>query len=598
MTPTYVSPALQSAIQQNSKQTFNVILQGELRGKARGILTQILGDQSGPGGPGANKTKPADIKKDYSSIDGVKATLTGQQILQLVRDNSVTSITSADEPVAVTGPAPAPGPAADGTTYTNKQMWPLAVAAPVDWTKATPTAPTIAIVDSGVDATRSDFAGHFLGQVNLSSLTPNATGDGYGHGTFVAGIAAGSASGYAGAAPTANILSIRVMDNNGMTTVGDVITACDWILAHKAEYNIRVVNLSLHATVPASILFDPLDQAVESLWLNGVVVVAAAGNYGTGNTPSGVPFAPGNDPFVITVGAADIGKTVGGGDDSVAPWSAWGYTLDGFRKPEIGAPGRYMIGPVPKTSGLYTQRPANVVASGYMELSGTSFAAPVVAGAAAMLLAGHPNWTPDQVKGVLMLTATPEPQVRLGQLGVGDVQIQRARTAKPNTFPNPNAGLEQFVTTAVDGTPVFDSVAWQTAAWSSAAWSSAAWSSAAWSSAAWSSAAWSSAAWSSAAWSSAAYGTAAWSSAAWSSAAWSDAAVSDGAHGDPILDPAATEVSLDFETDALALLGITSDDCDPTISVCDLTSTTSPDATSTTSSDTSTTSSDSSTTSP
>ena len=98
------------------------------------------------------------------------------------------------------------------------------------------------------------------------------------------------------------------MNDQGKGTVSDVIRACDWILANKATYNIQVANFSLHSASKASVMFDPLDQAVEKLWLNGVVVVAAAGNYGTGPTPSGVLFAPGNDPFVITVGATDIGN--------------------------------------------------------------------------------------------------------------------------------------------------------------------------------------------------------------------------------------------------------------------------------------------------
>ena len=115
--------------------------------------------------------------------------------------------------------------------------------------------------------------------MNLASLSPNSSGDGYGHGTFVASIAAGQASGFAGVAPNANLVSIDVMNDQGEATVADVIAACDWILQNKAEDNIRVANFSLHAENPASLFFDPLDQAVEKLWLNGVVVVTAAGNY-------------------------------------------------------------------------------------------------------------------------------------------------------------------------------------------------------------------------------------------------------------------------------------------------------------------------------
>jgi serine protease AprX len=350
-----------------------------------------------------------------------------------------------------------------------------------------------------------------------------------------------------------------------------VLHGCDWILANKSTYNIQVANFSLHAVNRASILFDPLDQAVEKLWLNGIVVVAAAGNYATdaANTPSGVSFAPGNDPFVITVGAADIGSALGAADDTIAPWSAWGYTPDGFMKPDLGAPGRYMIGPVTANGGLALERPDRVVAPGYMQLSGTSFSAPAVAGAAAMIRAQHPGWSPDMVKGALMVTATPEPNVPLGSLGVGELNIVKSRMYNKTAIPNPNAGLNQYIASAADGTRVFDAAAWQSAAESNAAWNSAAWGSAAWSDAAWASAAWASAAWSDAAWASAAWGSAAWSDAAWSDAAWSDAAWSDGATTE--LDgatPIAAPVDVDTNE---AALGIVDPNCDPTISICAVT---------------------------
>jgi serine protease AprX len=101
------------------------------------------------------------------------------------------------------------------------------------------------------------------------------------------------------------------MDQNGMAMTSDVIAACNWILQNKAAYNIRIANFSLHSSAKNYFHNDPLEKAVEKLWFNGIFVVAAAGNYGTGNGPSGVWCAPGNDPLVLTVGAADLCGTVG-----------------------------------------------------------------------------------------------------------------------------------------------------------------------------------------------------------------------------------------------------------------------------------------------
>jgi serine protease AprX len=551
----FVAPELLSAIQQNPKQSFDVILQGDPTTKSHGFIQQVLQNKSGASdenvGAGA-------VKREFLSVSGGRLTLTGRQILRVARIGLAASIVPNDTVKMSSFEMP---------TY-NRQLWPWATGAPVDWSNGTPKAPTIAIVDSGIDATRSDFGGRVLGQVNLASLPGNTpTGDGYGHGTFVAGIAAGSAPGYAGVTPKANLMSVDIMNDQGQATVADVVAAADWILQNKSTYNIKVANFSLHAVSRASVQFDPIDQAVEKLWLNGVTVVAASGNYAVDGAESGVQFAPGNDPFVITVGAADIGTRVSPGDDTAAPWSAWGYTPDGFMKPEIAAPGRYMVGPVPTTGVLYSQRPASVKAPGYMQLSGTSFAAPVVAGAAAMLLGQHPTWTPDQVKGALMLSASPEPLVKLGQLGVGDVNVAAARALR-SRIPNPNAALEQFVGAAADGTAVFDAAAWADAARSDAAWSDAAWSDAAWSDAAWSDAAWSDAAWSDAAWATAAWATAAWSDAAWSDAAWSDAAWADNADSEPVSTDDVTSIDQASQDSALAALGIVNPDCDPTVSTC------------------------------
>jgi subtilisin family serine protease len=252
---------------------------------------------------------------------------------------------------------------------------------------------------------------------------------------------------------------------------------------------------------------------------------------------------------VITVGAADINRTIRTSDDFAAPWSAWGYTLDGFAKPELGAPGRYMIGPVPATSTLLAERPANVKPYYTMELSGTSFAAPVVAAAAAQVLARHPGWTPDQVKGALMVSARDTSSATLGSLGVGMVDAGAAAAVVDP--PNPNAAVNQFVVSAGDGSgPVFDAASWANVAQSDASWASASWASASWANASWANASWASASWANASWASASWANASWASASWANASWASASWADNADG---------ELGIDGEmigADELAELGV------------------------------------------
>jgi serine protease AprX len=390
-----------------------------------------------------------------------------------------------------------------------------------------PASPAIAIVDSGIDATKvADFGTRVIAAVNLSSLAPGAIGDQEGHGTMVAGLAAGAAALHPGVAKTAPLVDVRTSDGDGQSLTSDVVAACDWILAHKSAYNIRVANLSMAGNTQTSFRIDPIDKAIEQLWFNGIVVVTAAGNHGTDGSAVDMSFAPGNDPFVISVGATDQHQTADSADDTIAPWSAYGHSLDGFAKPDLSAPGRYMVAPVPTTALFSALLPDRVVAPGYMWMSGTSFAAPVVAGAAAQILARHPGWTPDQVKGALMLTARY--LARAGwAAGVGEVDAASASSVVAP--PNPNENLNAFVVTDPTTRAVsFDDTTWaatvsSNANWSSANWSSANWSSANWSSANWSSANWGSANWGSANWSSANWSSANWSSANWSSANWASA---------------------------------------------------------------------------
>jgi serine protease AprX len=453
------------------------------------------------------------VKRKFSVISAVSADLTGSAVLSLAQDGSVLSITP-DSRVAKAG-------------IVSGTIWPQATG--VSTLAGGPKAPTIAIVDSGVDRSRvADFGGRIAASVDFSGDSQSA--DDIGHGTLVAGLAAGSSAAFPGAAPNADIVSLRVVNADGTAVMSNVIAAADWIFQRRAQYGIRVANFSLHAAFPDYAAYDPLDAAVRRLWLTGTVVVASAGNDG----PQRMVYAPANDPFVITVGASDIADTVARSDDGAAPWTSYGYTPEGFAKPELGAPGRWMIGPVPSGSVLATTFPDRVVAPGYMWMSGTSFSAPVVSGIAAQLLARHPDWTPDQVKGALMLTATTAPFAPDLSLGVGEVDA--AAAAAVVAPPNPNEGLDQFVRTEAGGLPYFDAAAWNAyvganASWTNASWTNASWTNASWTNASWTNASWTNAAFTDASWTNASWTNASWTNASWTNASWTNASWTNDAAG-------------------------------------------------------------------
>src|SRR5829696_1406007 len=407
---------------------------------------------------------------------------------------------------------------------TSTQLWTYSSGVSKLWSST--KAATIAIVDSGIES-RADFGGRIKAEVNRVSSGTNAPGDGRGHGTLVAGIAAGNAPGYAGAAPNADIVALDVMDDSGAGRTSDVIAAAEWIYRNKAAYNIRVANFSLHSGAVNHFWLDPLNVAVSKLWLSGVVVVAAAGNYGSSTGPSGVPYAPASNPFVITVGAVDIGGSSSTWDDSRAPWSAYGRTPDGFLKPEICAPGRYMVGPVPMGSTLAAQKADRLVENGYFQLSGTSFAAPVISGLAAQVLARNPSWTPDQVKSALMRRARAVPQSSQRSCGVGQVNAVQTVLATIDT-PNPNKALNRFLRRVADGSTVFDAVSWSDVSWSDVSWDAVSWSDVSWSDVSWDAVSWS---------------DVSWSDVSWSDVSWSDVSWEDNADGETGGDPNGYEVT-------------------------------------------------------
>jgi serine protease AprX len=432
------------------------------------------------------------IRRKLKFIGSAAVEIKAKKVLQLAQMPGLT--VTWDAPVKLSG-----------TVYTSKHLWPTASGVNLLWglqPKTGQKLPGIAIVDSGIDKNRADFddGSRVVDSTVITKLEPNSSGDGRGHGTFVAGIAAGSAALQAGAAPQANLISVDVMDDAGMARTSDVIAGAEWVYQNRLSKNIKVANFSLHSTMPSNFTNDPLDKAVEKLWFAGVTVVAAAGNYGLPNgQPSGVPYAPGNDPFVITVGALDLDGTTRIWEHDVPNWSAYGYTKDGFRKPEVAAAGRYMIGPIPATSTLVRDKATNIVGPGYIRLSGTSFAAPVVAGAAALLVMAHPEWTPDQIKGALMQRARHVPEASHGEAGVGEINAYRASML--TNPPNPNAALNRYVKSdLLLGTKQFDALAWRAAAKANVSWDSASWSDVSWTDVSWTDVSWSDVSWSDASW--------------------------------------------------------------------------------------------------
>jgi serine protease AprX len=288
----------------------------------------------------------------------------------------------------------------------------------------------VAVVDTGIAGDIPDFQtpGWNGSRVIASAVTnPCATdaNDEYGHGTHVAGLIAGNSmlypsdnryfGRYMGVAPRANLVSVKVSDDDGNTTVLDVINGIQFAVDNKVRYGIRVINLSLSSAVAESYKTDPLAAAAEQAWNSGIVVVAAAGNEALTN--DGVTFAPANDPWVITVGALDDRNTWTRLDDILAPWSSHGLTQDGVRKPEVLAPGSGLISALAPESDFAHLCPTCIVDGRYFKAGGTSMATAVASGAAALILEEHPWWTPNQVKGALMSTLDDVP----GAGGVIDV---------------------------------------------------------------------------------------------------------------------------------------------------------------------------------
>src|SRR6266566_2546525 len=306
----------------------------------------------------------------------------------------------------------------------------------------------VAVIDSGMachtDLYGTGGSGGKCRIIYSQDFVGGGTYDFYGHGIHVAGIIAGSGKStnystykrtFKGIAPNANLINLRVLDQNGQGTDSGVISAIQVAINLTGKLHIRVMNLSLGRQVFESYTLDPLCQAVEAAWKKGIVVVAAAGNYGRDNSMGTEGYAtitsPGNDPYVITVGAMKTQGSPLRSNSLIASYSSKGPTLlDHVVKPDIVAPGNRVVSLqapsfINPATGLWTlealpqEYTQNLVAYSYYQptpntwsysgdyytLSGTSMATPVVSGAAALLVQAQPRLTAEQVKARLMKTA-------------------------------------------------------------------------------------------------------------------------------------------------------------------------------------------------
>jgi len=317
----------------------------------------------------------------------------------------------------------------------------------------------VAVVDSGIDTTHPALAKKVVAAVSFVSGDPS-TDDAYGHGTHVAGIIAGLGAPAArvtslyrgGIAPGAQLVNVRVLGEDGTGLTSDVIAGIDWVVKNRAKYNIRVVNLSLGHPVTEPSATDPLCEAVARAVNAGLVVVASAGN--DGMAPDGTPIlggimSPGNSPLAITVGATNTQATGRRNDDTVATYSSRGPTKFDFAvKPDLAAPGNKIVSLEASGSYLVSHysylHKAGVGNNTYMQLSGTSMAAPMVSGGAALLLQGVPNLSPAQVKLALQAGATYMVDGGLMGAGAGNANFWASRKIA-------SSGLGLVLNTTVGG---------------------------------------------------------------------------------------------------------------------------------------------------
>ena len=416
----------------------------------------------------------------------------------------------------------------------------------------------VAVIDTGVAPVEGlAIPGKIIygPDLSLESQAPHLTHlDTNGHGTFMAGIIAGKdsaltvpyknapASAYRGIAPDARIVSIKVATADGGVDVTQMIAAINWVVDHKNDngMNIRVLNISYGTNSTQSSLIDPLSFAVERAWKAGIVVVAAAGNSGYQRGADAPGLAnPAFNPTVIAVGGYDTKGTATSYDDVIGTYSA-SSSVRTDRKPDVVAVGSRFQGLRVTNSFVDGRHPYGVLGDRYFRGSGTSQAAAVVSGAAALLLQKYPAMPPDQVKRFMRTTADQLDGVPVNTQGKGAIDFWSLANNAPsavyqqNHTPSTGTGSVDaargkdrltrdgvVLSGEIDifGKPFVPGAAGST--WSGGTWNGSTWSGSTWSGSTWSGSAWSGSTWSGSTWSGSTWSGSTWSGSTWSGSTWS-----------------------------------------------------------------------------
>jgi serine protease AprX len=319
-------------------------------------------------------------------------------------------------------------------------------------------------------------------------------------------------------------VNVKVADASGATDVSQVIAGIDWVVQHgrSAGLDIRVLNLSFGTDGVQDARVDPLAHAVQQAWRRGVVVVVAAGNEGHGDARMN---APAYDPYVIAVGATDSRGTVDAADDVVGRFSSRG---DAARRPDLVAPGTSVVSLRDPGSRLDQEHPGARVGTRSFRGSGTSQAAAVVSGAAALLLSQRPGLTPDQVKALLTSTArplaSPDPGAGAGLLDVGAAARAATPTAKQDWPRSTGTGSLQLSRgsghVSVGGTPVVGEQSVFLTAWSAYGWLTSLLLGGSWTGGSWAGNSWTGSSWTGGSWTGNSWTGNSWTGNSWTGNSW------------------------------------------------------------------------------